>query len=79
VLSLNTLHKYFALLFKASYFVYGVYGWLVLFLETICFLCWYGASLFAGSKWFMPFFSTYGVSFGPLGVGYRATKNCAAG
>jgi hypothetical protein len=35
---------------------------------------WYGTSLFAHSKWFTPFFSTYGVSFGPLGVGYRATK-----
>jgi len=34
----------------------------------------YGASLFAGSMWFMPFFSTYGISFGPLGVGYKATK-----
>jgi len=34
----------------------------------------YGASLFAGSMWFIPFFSTYGVSFGPLGVGYKATK-----
>nr|YP_009351034.1 NADH dehydrogenase subunit 5 [Planicapritermes planiceps]AQP28422.1 NADH dehydrogenase subunit 5 [Planicapritermes planiceps] len=34
----------------------------------------YGASSFAGSMWFMPFFSTYGVSFGPLGLGYEATK-----
>ena len=24
--------------------------------------------------WFIPFFSTYGVSFGPLEVGYMATK-----
>ena len=40
---------------------------------------WYGASLLAGSMQFMPFFSTYGVSFGPLGVGYRATKVFAAG
>jgi len=24
--------------------------------------------------WFISFFSTYGVSFGPCGVGYRATK-----
>jgi hypothetical protein len=29
---------------------------------------------FSGSMWFMPFFSTYGVSFGPLGLGYRATR-----
>jgi len=34
----------------------------------------YGASSFAGSIWFIPFFSTYGASFGPLGVGYRATR-----
>ena len=34
----------------------------------------YGASSFAGSMWFIPFFSTYGVSFGPLGVGYMATR-----
>jgi NADH-ubiquinone oxidoreductase chain 5 len=34
----------------------------------------YGVSSFSGSIWFMPFFSTYGVSFGPLGLGYRATK-----
>nr|APU93542.1 NADH dehydrogenase subunit 5 [Sphaerotermes sp. A TB-2017] len=34
----------------------------------------YGVSLFSGSMWFMPFFSTYGVSFGPLGVGYSATS-----
>jgi hypothetical protein len=24
--------------------------------------------------WFIPFFSTYGASFGPLGIGYRATR-----
>nr|YP_009250500.1 NADH dehydrogenase subunit 5 [Coptotermes michaelseni]AMX22751.1 NADH dehydrogenase subunit 5 [Coptotermes michaelseni] len=30
----------------------------------------YGVSSFSGSMWFMPFFSTYGVSFGPLGFGY---------
>jgi NADH-ubiquinone oxidoreductase chain 5 len=34
----------------------------------------YGISSFSGSMWFMPFFSTYGVSFGPLGIGYRATR-----
>nr|QXT44681.1 NADH dehydrogenase subunit 5 [Adaiphrotermes sp. KE15-174] len=34
----------------------------------------YTASSFAGSMWFMPFFSTYGVSFLPLGVGYSATS-----
>jgi len=34
----------------------------------------YSASSFSDSMWFIPFFSTYGVSFGPLGVGYRETK-----
>nr|YP_009351411.1 NADH dehydrogenase subunit 5 [Procapritermes martyni]AQP29521.1 NADH dehydrogenase subunit 5 [Procapritermes martyni] len=34
----------------------------------------YGLSSFAGSMWFMPFFSTYGVSFSPLDVGYKVTK-----
>ena len=34
----------------------------------------YKTSSFVGSIWFMPFFSTYGMSFGPLGVGYRATR-----
>jgi hypothetical protein len=32
------------------------------------------ASSFSGSIWFMTFFCTYGVSFGPLGIGYRATS-----
>nr|AQP29545.1 NADH dehydrogenase subunit 5 [Angularitermes nasutissimus] len=34
----------------------------------------YSISSFSGSMWFMPFFSTYGVSFNPLVVGYKATK-----
>jgi NADH-ubiquinone oxidoreductase chain 5 len=34
----------------------------------------YAASSLSGSIWFIPFFSTYGVSFVPLSVGYRATK-----
>nr|WNH36547.1 NADH dehydrogenase subunit 5 [Nasutitermes sp. 3 MLW-2023a] len=34
----------------------------------------YNISLFSGSMWFMPFFSTYGVSFSPLEVGYSATS-----
>jgi len=34
----------------------------------------YSVSSFSGSIWFMPFFSTYGVSFSPLELGYRATK-----
>nr|URH16882.1 NADH dehydrogenase subunit 5 [Pericapritermes sp. B SH-2022a] len=34
----------------------------------------YKISSFSGSMWFMPFFSTYGVSFFPLNVGYSATS-----
>nr|AQP27366.1 NADH dehydrogenase subunit 5 [Pericapritermes nitobei] len=34
----------------------------------------YKVSSFSGSMWFMPFFSTYGVSFFPLSVGYDATS-----
>ena len=34
----------------------------------------YGASSFAGSIWFIPFSSTYGVYFSPLEIGYRATR-----
>nr|AQP28448.1 NADH dehydrogenase subunit 5 [Promirotermes sp. A TB-2017] len=39
----------------------------------------YGGSSFAGSMWFMPFFSTYGVSFGPLDVGYSTTSSFDSG
>jgi hypothetical protein len=73
VLTLNTLHKYFVLLFKVSYFICGVCGWLFgyemagfVFGDNLFSTRWYGASLLAGSMWFMPFFSTYGVSFGRL-------------
>nr|AQP30264.1 NADH dehydrogenase subunit 5 [Tumulitermes sp. AUS49] len=34
----------------------------------------YNVSSFSGSMWFMPFFSTYGVSFSPLEIGYKATS-----
>jgi len=34
----------------------------------------HGVSSFSGSMWFMPFISTYGVSFSPLEVGYSATR-----
>jgi len=34
----------------------------------------YKTSSFVGSMWFILFFSTYGISFGPLGIGYRATR-----
>ena len=39
----------------------------------------YGTSSFSGSMWFILFFSTCGVSFGPLGVGYVATRIFDAG
>nr|AQP29893.1 NADH dehydrogenase subunit 5 [Microtermes sp. BDIT020] len=35
---------------------------------------WYGSSSFAGSMWYMPFLSTYSVSFWPLEVGYGSTS-----
>nr|YP_009711682.1 NADH dehydrogenase subunit 5 [Reticulitermes lucifugus]QGA46860.1 NADH dehydrogenase subunit 5 [Reticulitermes lucifugus] len=34
----------------------------------------YSISSFSGSMWFMPFFSTYGVSFSPLGFGYKSMR-----
>nr|WMY24307.1 NADH dehydrogenase subunit 5 [Nasutitermitinae sp.] len=34
----------------------------------------YNVSSFSGSMWFMPFFSTYGVSFSPLEIGYKVTS-----
>nr|URX54143.1 NADH dehydrogenase subunit 5 [Glyptotermes sp. 15 AB-2022a] len=35
-------------------------------------LFFYKASFFSGSMWFMPYFSTYGVSFSPLMSGYNS-------
>lgn len=35
---------------------------------------WYSSSFFSGSMWFIPFLSTYGVSFWPLEVGYRSVR-----
>ena len=35
---------------------------------------WYSASSFSDSAWFMPFYSPYGLSFDPLGIGYRAVR-----
>nr|QGA46886.1 NADH dehydrogenase subunit 5 [Reticulitermes tibialis] len=34
----------------------------------------YKVSSFSGSMWFMPFFSTYGVSFSPLWLGYGSMR-----
>nr|WON65862.1 NADH dehydrogenase subunit 5 [Macrotermes subhyalinus] len=35
---------------------------------------WYKSTSFSGSMWYMPFLSTYSVSFWPLEVGYSATS-----
>nr|YP_009351047.1 NADH dehydrogenase subunit 5 [Spinitermes trispinosus]AQP28435.1 NADH dehydrogenase subunit 5 [Spinitermes trispinosus] len=61
-------------------FVVFVGGWLgyavagTSFSDGLFSLEMYGSSSFAGSMWFMPFFSTYGVSFRSLAVGYSATS-----
>nr|URX53222.1 NADH dehydrogenase subunit 5 [Rugitermes laticollis] len=38
-------------------------------------LFFYSYSVFLGSMWFMPYFSTYGLSSSPLSLGYRSLKN----
>nr|YP_009353448.1 NADH dehydrogenase subunit 5 [Macrotermes yunnanensis]AQW41831.1 NADH dehydrogenase subunit 5 [Macrotermes yunnanensis] len=35
---------------------------------------WYNSSSFSGSMWYMPFLSTYSISFLPLEVGYSTTS-----
>nr|URH16691.1 NADH dehydrogenase subunit 5 [Cavitermes tuberosus] len=61
-------------------FVVFVGGWLgyevaaLSFSDDLFSVNMYGSSSFAGSMWFMPFFSTYGISFLPLAVGYKATS-----
>nr|WMY24125.1 NADH dehydrogenase subunit 5 [Nasutitermes sp. 3 MLW-2023a]WMY24242.1 NADH dehydrogenase subunit 5 [Nasutitermes sp. 3 MLW-2023a] len=61
-------------------FVVFLGGWLgyeiagFVFGDSLFSMYLYNISLFSGSMWFMPFFSTYGVSFSPLEVGYSATS-----
>nr|YP_009351333.1 NADH dehydrogenase subunit 5 [Crenetermes albotarsalis]AQP29293.1 NADH dehydrogenase subunit 5 [Crenetermes albotarsalis] len=61
-------------------FVVFVGGWFGYMMSSFAFgddlisIHLYSTSSFVGSMWFMPFFSTYGVSFGPLGVGYGMTS-----
>nr|AIY61952.1 NADH dehydrogenase subunit 5 [Caetetermes taquarussu] len=61
-------------------FVVFLGGWLgyemagFIFGDGLFSICLYGVSSFSGSMWFMPFFSTYGASFGPLMTGYSSTK-----
>nr|AIY62082.1 NADH dehydrogenase subunit 5 [Parrhinotermes browni] len=42
--------------------------------DTLFFIRSYGLTSFFGSMWFMPFFSTYGVSCVPLSFGYYSMK-----
>jgi NADH-ubiquinone oxidoreductase chain 5 len=37
-------------------------------------LFFYSSSSFSGSMWFMPYFSTYGVSISQLLLGYKSLK-----
>nr|AIY61913.1 NADH dehydrogenase subunit 5 [Aderitotermes sp. TB-2014] len=59
-------------LFVGGWIGYGMAGFS--FSDNLFSMSLYPVSLFSGSMWFMPFFSTYGVSLFPLGVGYSATK-----
>nr|WNL53790.1 NADH dehydrogenase subunit 5 [Nasutitermes sp. 1 MLW-2023a]WNL53803.1 NADH dehydrogenase subunit 5 [Nasutitermes sp. 1 MLW-2023a] len=51
--------------YEAAGFVFG---------DSLFSIYLYNISSFSGSMWYMPFFSTYGVSFGPLEAGYSATS-----
>nr|URX53376.1 NADH dehydrogenase subunit 5 [Glyptotermes sp. 12 AB-2022a] len=42
-------------------------------------LYFYNSSFFSGSMWFMPYFSTYGVSLSPLLLGYNSLKSSDLG
>jgi NADH-ubiquinone oxidoreductase chain 5 len=70
----------FTLLFEVSFFVVLLGGLLGYEVSSFSFgdylfsIYYYGVSLFSGSMWFMPFSSTYGVSFGPLGFGYGSMR-----
>nr|AQP29815.1 NADH dehydrogenase subunit 5 [Isognathotermes ugandensis] len=61
-------------------FVVFIGGWLGYLLAGFAFgdslisVYLYSISSFVGSMWFMPFFSTYGVSFSPLEMGYSMTS-----
>nr|AQP26791.1 NADH dehydrogenase subunit 5 [Pericapritermes latignathus] len=61
-------------------FVLFVGGWLgyemsnFMFGDNLFSFIMYKVSSFSGSMWFMPFFSTYGVSSFPLNIGYNATS-----
>ena len=63
-------------------FIGGLLGYemaIFAFSDTLFSVRLYNISSFAGSMWFMPFFSTYGVSFGPLGAGYVTSRGFDSG
>nr|YP_006503994.1 NADH dehydrogenase subunit 5 [Macrotermes subhyalinus]AFM92494.1 NADH dehydrogenase subunit 5 [Macrotermes subhyalinus] len=51
---------------------YGLAGFI--FGDDLFSMFWYKSTSFSGSMWYMPFLSTYSVSFWPLEVGYSATS-----
>nr|YP_009350891.1 NADH dehydrogenase subunit 5 [Allodontermes schultzei]AQP28034.1 NADH dehydrogenase subunit 5 [Allodontermes schultzei] len=51
---------------------YGMAGFV--FGDSLFSMGWYGPSFFSGSMWYMPFLSTYSVSFWPLEVGYSSAS-----
>nr|YP_006503955.1 NADH dehydrogenase subunit 5 [Coptotermes lacteus]AFM92455.1 NADH dehydrogenase subunit 5 [Coptotermes lacteus] len=63
-----------------TFFVVLLGGWLGYEISSFSFsdylfsIYYYGVSSFSGSMWFMPFFSTYGVSFSPLEFGYGSAS-----
>ena len=59
-------------MFMGSWFVYEIAGFA--FSDNLSSVRLYGASSLAVSMWFILFFSTFVVSFGPLEIGYRATR-----
>nr|WNL53751.1 NADH dehydrogenase subunit 5 [Nasutitermes sp. 1 MLW-2023a]WNL53764.1 NADH dehydrogenase subunit 5 [Nasutitermes sp. 1 MLW-2023a] len=58
--------------FLGAWLGYEVAGFM--FGDSLFSIYLYNISSFSGSMWYMPFFSTYGVSFSPLEVGYSATS-----
>nr|YP_009350267.1 NADH dehydrogenase subunit 5 [Apilitermes longiceps]AQP26717.1 NADH dehydrogenase subunit 5 [Apilitermes longiceps] len=55
-----------------GWFGYALSGFV--FGDNLISIYFYSTSSFVGSMWFMPFFSTYGVSFVPLSIGYDSTS-----
>ena len=55
-----------------GWFGYALSGFV--FGDNLISIYFYRTSSFVGSMWFIPFFSTYGVSFVPLRIGYDSTR-----